>query len=125
MLTILLFLFFVLFGTIIGFRGQITKKYDSFGGYILAMIAGIIMCMFLIAIPCKRRDCRVEILKFKSFEQTVKDQRTDTISYMERATLTLEIIKQNSWLAEAKYDYKNLWTNWYITEDVLTLNPIK
>ena len=125
MLTIILFLSFVVGGFIIGAIGQMTEKYDSFGGYVTSIIATIFLAMFLISIPVKRKETRMEVLKFKSFEQTLKDQRMDSISSLERATLTLEIIKQNAWLVEAQYDYKNLWTNWYTTADVMTLNPIK
>ena len=125
MLTIILFLSVMAISFLIGAIGEMTRKYDSFGGFVIFMVATICLVFATIAIPIKRKDCKVEILKFKSFEQTLKDQRLDSVSSLERATLTLEIIKQNEWLVEKQYDYKNTWTNWYTTKEVMTLNPIK
>jgi hypothetical protein len=100
-------------------------NYDEFGWYVCATIFGIILFFSLLAIPISIRHTEKDIIEYRSFEQTLKEQRLNSISVLERISLTEKIIAQNQWLVREQFKAKRLWKNWYYPKEIFDLKPIQ
>lgn len=70
-------------------------------------------------------DDEAKIRRLEAFKFTLKNERVDSISPLERIQLTNQVIEWNLWIADAKYWAQNPWTNIFYNKKVLTLEPIK
>lgn len=68
---------------------------------------------------------RSDIKEFEAFRSTLHTQRVDTVSYAERVSLTLAVIRQNQWLANEQYWCTSLWLNWCYDRSILDVKPIE
>lgn len=68
---------------------------------------------------------RSDIKEFEAAKTTIHEQRNDSLSSYERATLTNKIVEENEWLAKNQFWANNLWMNWYCDKSILKVEPIK
>jgi hypothetical protein len=95
------------------------------GDFIISIFFGFVFLCFVIAIPIGVYSSKVQIAGFESVKETVDQQRSLKKTDYERVMLTEKIVNQNMLLERMKAKKTMLWTNWYITKDVLDVEPIK
>lgn len=78
-------------------------------------------CVFFTGILRTRSDIR----EFEAFRSTIKEQRLDTISPIERLEITKDIIEQNQWLAKEQYWAESPWIGYSYDKAILDIKPIK
>lgn len=101
-------------------------KKDSelrFGAWIFGMIAGTALVLMLIFNPVSIRG---KIAEFHAIEQTLSVARNNPdISQLELAAIQTEVVKANTWLANNQYYRRNKLTSWFVSGDVMKLEPIR
>lgn len=90
-----------------------------------AGIALLFTIIALIMLPIIRFSTSEQIQEFKSKQVTIEQQRNDNLSELERATISREIIDDNAWLSNYKYEASNKWISIYYNQEGLELEPLK
>lgn len=95
---------------------------------VLNFIAGIAITITVIAllfIPICRYYSTSRIIEYETRQKVIFQQRNSNVSELERVELTKEILSDNVWLSESKYDINNKWISVYYDKDILNLKPIQ
>lgn len=88
-------------------------------------LALIITVIAILLVPICRYHSTGRIIEYKTRQATIEQQRKSNISELERVELTKEIIEDNAWLSDCKYDVNNKWFSIYYDKEVLNLEPIE
>lgn len=103
----------------------IKKWDDSIGGWIIFVLFGIWFVINLICLNTCRLSTISDIKEFESIRLTITQQRKNTLTEYERATLSLKIVDSNKWLAKEQFWANNKWLNWYYDKKILDVKPIE
>lgn len=125
MLLIILLIFALVVGIILfGVSIKFNRMVDD-ASWIMTLII-IALVTSLITIPISRHIGEMEIIKFKEAQRTIENQRQkEGISEIERAALTNEIIKYNTWLQTNKKISNSKWISIYMPKEINELRPIE
>jgi hypothetical protein len=107
---------------IIGYNLKKNYKYEI-GGELLMLLSCALIAIALIIIPCERADYNSDLRSLQAFRQTIKDARSDSSAFIERAALTQNVAKWNEWIAQTNY-----WNTIFdicIPDECVNQEPIK
>lgn len=88
-----------------------------------SILTGILLAVLLVVYVANPLMVKIDIKKFKSFELTLENSRTSTLSEYERAAIQTKIADWNEWLADVQY--RKTWIINTIPDEVNQLKPIK
>ncbi len=94
------------------------------GGAALTIVCSVILFIILLVWFVNFTHDVSYIQTFEATKQTVETQRNAGIDPLERAKLTEEIIRVNSWLARAKY-WNSTFFEQMVPDAVMLLEPIE
>lgn len=90
------------------------------------VIGGIFLIICLVSIGAREISADVYIEKFNSVQRTLDVARANTqINPLELAALQQKAVEKNESLASMKFYQKRLLTNWFYSNKVLAIQPIK
>jgi uncharacterized membrane protein (UPF0182 family) len=94
-------------------------------GFIISMISGIALVVFLILWPVGYYSYGSDIQQYKVTKQTIMQSRNEgKLTDYERAALTNTIIKENKKIADARYWNKTIF-DWTVPEEYAKLPYLK
>ena len=99
-------------------------KYDSGVVVVGAIICGVLLFIVALVLPVRYFSAVGEIERFKAVEATVQSARENPDSFIERASLTRDIVQSNKWLAGMKFWNNTIFDGFY-PDTVEDLEPIR
>jgi hypothetical protein len=90
---------------------------------VTAVISGILLGLLLLCFPINKMSTNSDIAKFNSARVTYESVKYNKSS-LENTIIQTEIIKENMWLAEAKYYRTTMWKIW-VPKEIDSFQPIK
>ena len=129
MILSLLALFFVSLGFIAPFlhfkKGGYNTGWDAVSGVFL-VLGGIFLIICLISIGTREFSADVYIEKFNAVQRTLNVARANTqINPLELAALQQKAVEKNESLASMRFYKKRLLTNWFYSNKILAIQPIR
>lgn len=95
------------------------------GGIPLIVIGVVACCFFFATILSSRIGTKANVYRYEAMQTTLDSQRENfkIRDGFENATITLEMVKMNKWLAGARYKAK-IFNFWY-PKELYDIKPIK